>query len=48
MVERVVGGVPRLLEPGYENPEEYESEFGSFVPELMANVPPTIVYAARK
>jgi SAM-dependent methyltransferase len=37
-----------IREPGYEDPEDYESEYGSFVPELMAKVPPTIVYAARK
>lgn len=36
-----------LREPGYADPEAYVSEFGSFDPELMATVPPTIVYAAR-
>lgn len=37
-----------LREPGYAEAEEYESEFGSYVPDLMAKVPPTVVYAARK
>ncbi|MEF8906601.1 MAG: class I SAM-dependent methyltransferase [Haloarculaceae archaeon] len=36
-----------LREPGYADPEAYVSEFGSFDTELMATVPPTIVYAAR-
>jgi SAM-dependent methyltransferase len=40
--------VEELREPGYADPEAYVSEFGSFDPELMANVPPTVVYAARK
>lgn len=39
--------VEELREPGYADPESYVSEFGSFDPELMANVPPTVVYAAR-
>jgi ubiquinone/menaquinone biosynthesis C-methylase UbiE len=38
----------RLEEPGYEDPDEYESTFGSFEPELMATVPPTLVVAAEK
>lgn len=37
-----------VREPGYADPDEYESAFGSFEPELMAKVPPTIAYAARK
>jgi len=37
-----------LREPGYADPEEYDSEFGSFKPERMARVPPTLVVAARK
>lgn len=41
-------GVEALREPGYDDPEQYESAFGSFEPELMALVPPTVVYAARK
>lgn len=40
--------VEGMREPGYDDPDEYESTFGSFEPELMAKVPPTIVYAARK
>lgn len=40
--------VETIREPGYEDPDAYESEFGSFVPELMAKVPPTIVYSAYK
>lgn len=39
--------VEAIREPGYEKPEEYEAEYGSFKPELMAKVPPTIVYSAR-
>ncbi len=37
-----------IRELGYEDPEAYESEFGSFVPDLMSKVPPTIIYSARK
>jgi SAM-dependent methyltransferase len=37
----------RLEEPGYDDPGEYESDFGSFDPELMARVPPTLVVAAE-
>lgn len=40
--------IEEIREPGYEDPEEYEAEFGSFVPELMSKVPPTIVYSVRK
>lgn len=40
--------IDEIREPGYEDPDEYESTFGSFQPELMAKVPPTIVYSARK
>lgn len=40
--------IEELREPGYADPDDYESEFGSYVPELMAKVPPTVVYAARK
>jgi len=40
--------IEELREPGYADPDDYESEFGSYVPELMATVPPTVVYAARK
>jgi SAM-dependent methyltransferase len=40
--------VEEVREPGYADPEAYVSEFGSFDPELMANVPPTVIYAARK
>jgi SAM-dependent methyltransferase len=39
--------IEELREPGYSDPEEYVSEFGSFEPEFMAMVPPTIIYAAR-
>ena len=51
VVNRLVAAgftVEELREPGYEDPDDYESTFGSFVPELMAKVPPTIVYSARK
>lgn len=37
-----------LREPGYDDPDAYVSDFGSFDPELMATVPPTVVYAAQK
>lgn len=37
-----------LREPGYEGPDEYDSEYGSFQPERMARVPPTLVVAAQK
>jgi SAM-dependent methyltransferase len=40
--------VTELREPGYDDPGAYESTFGGFEPELMANVPPTVVYAAEK
>jgi SAM-dependent methyltransferase len=40
--------VEAIREPGYEDPDAYENAFGSFEPELMADVPPTVVYAARK
>ena len=40
--------VEELHEPGYEDAGAYESAFGSFDPELMADVPPTLVVAARK
>jgi len=36
-----------LREPGYENPEKYESEYGSFQPDRMAQIPPTLVIAAE-
>ncbi|KZN26051.1 methyltransferase [Haladaptatus sp. R4] len=39
--------VEAIQEPGYEHPESYESEFGSFDADLMAKVPPTVVYAAQ-
>lgn len=37
-----------LREPGYADPEAYESAFGSFTPERMVQVPPTLVVAAEK
>lgn len=40
--------IEAIREPGYEDPEKYESDFGSFDPELMAKIPPTIVYSCRK
>lgn len=40
--------IAEIREPGYEDPDEYESSFGSFDPELMAKVPPTLVFSARK
>lgn len=40
--------IERTVEPGYADPDAYESDFGSFEPELMANVPPTLVVAAEK
>lgn len=39
--------VEAIREPGYEDLESYESEFGSFDADLMAKVPPTVVYAAQ-
>jgi hypothetical protein len=39
--------VEAIRELGYEDPESYESEFGSFDADLMAKVPPTVVYAAQ-
>lgn len=39
--------VDAIREPGYDDPDAYDSAFGSFEPELMATVPPTVVYAAR-
>lgn len=36
-----------LEEPGYDDPAAYESAYGSFVPELMAKIPPTFVVAAE-
>jgi SAM-dependent methyltransferase len=39
--------IDEVREPGHADPAEYVSEFGSFDPELMATVPPTVVYAAR-
>ena len=39
--------IDELREPGHADPEAYVSEFGSFDPQLMATVPPTVVYAAR-
>jgi hypothetical protein len=40
--------VERVAEPGSDDPEAYESDFGSFDPELMADVPPTLIVAAEK
>jgi len=40
--------IDTIREPGYTNSDDYDSEYGSFVPELMAKVPPTIVYSASK
>jgi hypothetical protein len=40
--------VETIREPGDEDPDEYESAYGSFKPELMAKASPTIVYSARK
>jgi ubiquinone/menaquinone biosynthesis C-methylase UbiE len=40
--------IEAIREPGYDDPDEYDAEYGSFTSELMANVPPTIVYAASK
>lgn len=39
--------IERIEEPGYDDPAAYESAFGSFKPELMAKVPPTLVVAAE-
>ena len=38
--------VDAIKEPGYNDPEEYESSFGSLEPELMADIPPTVIYSA--
>ncbi|SDQ40946.1 class I SAM-dependent methyltransferase [Natronobacterium texcoconense] len=40
--------IEELREPGYEDPEKYESEFGGFQPDRMARIPPTLVIAAEK
>jgi Methylase involved in ubiquinone/menaquinone biosynthesis len=40
--------IEALREPGYEDPDSYESEYGSFQPDRMARIPPTLVMAARK
>ncbi|MDG5818395.1 class I SAM-dependent methyltransferase [Natronococcus sp. A-GB7] len=40
--------IEELREPGYEDPEKYESEYGSFQPDRMARIPPTLVVAAEK
>ncbi len=37
-----------IREPGYADPDEYDSTYGSFDPDLMTKVPPTIVYTAHK
>jgi SAM-dependent methyltransferase len=39
--------IDAIHEPGYADPDAYESTFGSFEPALMSKVPPTVVYAAR-
>ncbi len=39
--------IESIREPGYEAPEDYESDYGSFDPELMSKVPPTIIYSVR-
>ena len=39
--------VEAVREPGDDDPAEYDSAFGRFEPERMAEVPPTVVYAAR-
>jgi len=40
--------IEELREPGYEEPDKYESEYGSFQPDRMARIPPTLVVAAQK
>ncbi len=40
--------VEAVCEPGYEDPGEYESTFGSFEPDRMARIPPTLVVSVRK
>lgn len=40
--------IEELREPGYQDPDSYESEYGSFQPERMARIPPTLVMAAQK
>jgi SAM-dependent methyltransferase len=40
--------IEELREPGYEDPDSYESEYGSFKPDRMARIPPTLVVAAQK
>lgn len=39
--------VEEVREPGHEDPDAYETEFGSYRADLMATVPPTLVVAAR-
>ena len=38
----------QLLEPGYADPDAYESAYGMFQPEWMAQIPPTLIIAAEK
>lgn len=39
--------IDALREPGHADPEKYESAYGSFQPDRMARIPPTLVIAAR-
>lgn len=38
--------IEAVREPGHEDPDAYENEFGSYRADLMAKVPPTLVVAA--
>lgn len=40
--------VDRLLEPGSSDPGDYETDAFGFDPDLMADVPPSVVFAADK
>ena len=40
--------IEELCEPGFDDPDEYDSEYGMFRPERMATFPPTLVVAAVK
>lgn len=40
--------IEKLREPGYDDPDKYNSEYGMFQAEWMATFPPTLVVAAVK
>ncbi|XVH31304.1 hypothetical protein ACNS7O_13050 [Haloferacaceae archaeon DSL9] len=40
--------IEELREPGYDEPDEYDSEYGMFQAEWMATFPPALIAAAVK